>query len=277
MATAALNIEVGRGREIVLAFEEFPSGVLIWREVAARTGARIVTVDRPADGDWTAAMENRSAPIRPWSSRARPIGFAAVYTDLPKIGARCREVGAALVVDATQSVGAMPIDIREVDPDFPCGAGYKWLLAPYSTRISICRPSPPAGAANRRSLASRREQMISGRSRIIATNISLAARRFDGGERANFASLPGAIAALEQLLAWTPERDRNRRGIVRQDHRGRCAVWLERTSRSLPIAALSQPEGEPSVPRGSSGALGRSRRLCERPRRPAEAQPACRQ
>src|SRR5690242_6642072 len=62
IAVAALNIEVARGQEIVIAAEEFPSGVLVWQEVAGRTGARIVTVDRPADGDWTAAMEAAIGP-----------------------------------------------------------------------------------------------------------------------------------------------------------------------------------------------------------------------
>ena len=35
--------------------------------------------------------------------------------DLEAIGARAREVGAALVVDGTQSVGAMPFDVAR-DP-----------------------------------------------------------------------------------------------------------------------------------------------------------------
>ena len=206
MATAALNIEVGRGREIVLAFEEFPSGVLIWREVAARTGARIVTVDRPADGDWTAAMENAIGADTAVVIASQTHWVCGGYTDLPKIGARCREVGAALVVDATQSVGAMPIDIREVDPDFLAVAGYKWLLAPYSSGFLYVAPrhqqgrpidevwTSRAGADDFRLLANYRDEY------------QLGARRFDGGERANFALLPGAIAALEQLLAWTPER-----------------------------------------------------------------------
>src|SRR3712207_9580694 len=42
-----------------------------------------------------------------------------------------RSVGAALVVDAIQSLGAHPFDVREVRPDFLVASAYKWLLGPY--------------------------------------------------------------------------------------------------------------------------------------------------
>jgi aspartate aminotransferase-like enzyme len=40
-------------------------------------------------------------------------------------------VGAALVVDAIQSLGAHPFDVDEVGPDFLVASAYKWLLGPY--------------------------------------------------------------------------------------------------------------------------------------------------
>jgi selenocysteine lyase/cysteine desulfurase len=52
--------------------------------------------------------------------------------DLVAIGARCREVGSALVVDATQSLGALPLDLAAVRPDYLVRPDYKWLLGPYS-------------------------------------------------------------------------------------------------------------------------------------------------
>ena len=45
--------------------------------------------------------------------------------DLVAIGERCRDVGAALVVDATQSVGALPFDVAAVQPDVLICASYK--------------------------------------------------------------------------------------------------------------------------------------------------------
>ena len=54
------------------------------------------------------------------------------WVDLVKVGARAREVGAVLAVDATQSLGALPLNVAEVQPDYLVAAGYKWLMGPYS-------------------------------------------------------------------------------------------------------------------------------------------------
>jgi kynureninase len=45
--------------------------------------------------------------------------------DLAEVGKACRAVGAILVVDATQTLGAMVLPLDEVQPDFLVAAGYK--------------------------------------------------------------------------------------------------------------------------------------------------------
>ena len=45
------------------------------------------------------------------------------------VGARA--VGAGLVIDASQSLGASPLNLERVQPDFVTAVGYKWLLGPY--------------------------------------------------------------------------------------------------------------------------------------------------
>jgi selenocysteine lyase/cysteine desulfurase len=47
--------------------------------------------------------------------------------DLEAVAAACRRVGAALCVDATQSVGALPLDVRRIDPDFVAVASLELL------------------------------------------------------------------------------------------------------------------------------------------------------
>eukprot|EP01045_Picozoa_sp_COSAG04_P013612 COSAG04_NODE_975_length_9058_cov_11.488894_6_plen_150_part_00 len=67
--------------------------------------------------------------------------------DLAAVAARSREVGAALVVDATQSVGAVPFDVAEIQPDFMMVAGYKWMLCPY--RLAFLYAAPQYHAEGR--------------------------------------------------------------------------------------------------------------------------------
>ena len=50
---------------------------------------------------------------------------------LGRHGRRCRKVGAALVVDATQTVAAMPFDVRCVRPDALVALSYKSMMANY--------------------------------------------------------------------------------------------------------------------------------------------------
>ena len=125
--------------------------------------------------------------------------------DLVAIGARCREVGAALALDLTQSAGALPIDFAAVQPDFAVAAAYKWLMGPYATGFLYVAPRWRDGAPLEENWIGRAGSEDFARLVDYRDAYQPGARRFDMGERANFALLPAAIAALEQLLAWTPD------------------------------------------------------------------------
>ena len=51
--------------------------------------------------------------------------------DVDKVGAALRRRGAAFLIDATQGVGVMAMDVKRLDPDFVMFPTYKWLLGPY--------------------------------------------------------------------------------------------------------------------------------------------------
>lgn len=65
-----------------------------------------------------------SVPQVHWTDRS--------LVDLDAVARRARQIGAALVVDASQSTGAMPLDVTALDPDFLVTMGYKWLLGPFA-------------------------------------------------------------------------------------------------------------------------------------------------
>src|ERR671916_3308443 len=56
ISVAAANVPVREGEKIVILEDQFPSNVYPWRELASRSGARLVTVPRPDDYDWTGAL-----------------------------------------------------------------------------------------------------------------------------------------------------------------------------------------------------------------------------
>ncbi len=202
LATAAANVRVAEGESIVVLEEQFPSNVYPWRDLAKRTGAELVAVPRPADYDWTTAVLDRmdgrcavvAVPNCHWTDGS--------LLDLARVGEAAREAGAALVVDATQSLGAHPLDVSEVRPDFLVSAAYKWMLGPYSLGFMYVgegyREGTPLeqtwlgreGSEDFASLVEYRDAYAPG------------ARRYDVGERSNFVLLPMAMEAMRQLLEW---------------------------------------------------------------------------
>ncbi|MEX0837634.1 MAG: aminotransferase class V-fold PLP-dependent enzyme, partial [Gemmatimonadota bacterium] len=126
--------------------------------------------------------------------------------DLIEIGRRCREVGAALVVDATQSVGALPFDVAEVQPDALVVAAYKWMLGPYSLALSYFGPRFDDGVPLEETWIAREDSHDFQRLVEYRDEYAPGAVRFDMAERSNFFLLPIAEKSLDLLLAWRPER-----------------------------------------------------------------------
>jgi selenocysteine lyase/cysteine desulfurase len=206
IATAAANLPVKPGQTIVLLEDQYPNNVLPWIQKRAREGAELIFVVRPEDDDLTAgileAIDERTAIV------ALPHCFWTDGTliDLAAVGRRCREVGAALVVDATQSVGALPFDVAEIRPDFLIVSGYKWLLCPYTIGFLYVAPQRQDGVPLEHSW---RDGMLEGWGvdwrdghMDYPEGWQPGAGRFNMGETANFISMPMAIKALEQMHAW---------------------------------------------------------------------------
>jgi selenocysteine lyase/cysteine desulfurase len=205
IAVAAANVRVEPGESILILEDQFPSNVYSWRELAQRSGAELVTVPRPADHDWTSAVlryldENVavvSVPNCHWTDGS--------LVDLARVGERAGQVGAALVVDAIQSLGAHPFDVAEVGPDFLVASAYKWLLGPYGVGFMYVGEEYREGAPIEHNWINRRgSEDFSG---LVAYEDAFqpGARRYDVGERSNFVLLPMANEALRQILDWGVE------------------------------------------------------------------------
>jgi selenocysteine lyase/cysteine desulfurase len=205
IAVAAANLPVAAGQRILTLAEQFPSNIYVWRDVADRTGATLVTIPRPSDYDWTSAvlaeLDERTAVVALPNAHWTDGGLV----DLARVGERAREIGAALVVDGSQSVGAYPFDVQAVQPDFLICVTYKWLLGPYSLGFLYAAPHRREGRPLEWNWITRADSEDFAGLVNYRDEFQLGARRYDMGERSNFALLPVAKAALEQLLEWGVE------------------------------------------------------------------------
>jgi cysteine desulfurase / selenocysteine lyase len=59
--------------------------------------------------------------------------FTGRALDLDGLGAVCRRAGVLLVVNASQALGARPLDVAATPVDAVVSCGYKWLCGPYGT------------------------------------------------------------------------------------------------------------------------------------------------
>ena len=206
IAVAAANVEVVRGQSIVLLEGEFPSNYYAWKELAVRRGATIRTVKREPAGGWTDAVLEAidekaavvSVPNCHWTDGS--------FVDLERVGERARSVGAALVVDASQSAGAYALDIGRVRPDFLVTVGYKWLLGPFALGYLYAAPKwQQRGRPIENSWLARSGSEDFTKLVGYTDEYRAGARRFDMGEFPNFVTLPMATAALRQVLEWKIE------------------------------------------------------------------------
>ncbi len=202
VALAARNIPVAAGQKIVVLQDQFPSNVYTWRRRALDTGAALATVAQPPDGDWTSALLDvidrdtaiAALPHCHWTD--------GTLIDLVAVGARCREVGAALVVDGTQSLGAMPFTVADIQPDFLITTAHKWLLGPYSFGFCYIAPRWQEGTPLEENWLNREGSEDFARLVDYRDTYQPGAQRFDCGEASNFILAPVAAEALRQLLAW---------------------------------------------------------------------------
>ena len=178
------------------------TNIFCWIESAKATGSSLKTVLRPVDGDWTQAILNTI------NSKTRLAALPQCHwkdgslLDLKPISDRLKEYGAALVIDTTQSLGAMPLDLDAIQPNFIIAACYKWLLGPYSTGILYAAPQHQQGRPIEFGWANR---IGADQFNDLATyedQYQVGARRYDMGERSNFALLPPLITGFQQILKW---------------------------------------------------------------------------
>jgi len=202
IAIAKNNIKLSPSQKIVVLDQEFPSNLYAWRELSRESGAALITVKKEGDESWTEAV---------LKTIDTSTGLVAIsnchWTDgsliqLERVSRKVKEVNARLVIDASQSLGAYPLDVGKIQPDFLVTVGYKWLMGPYNLGYLYADPQYLQDGK-----PIEFSWMVKAGSddftRLGYTDAYRpGARRFDAGEFASFIHIPMATAALAQITAW---------------------------------------------------------------------------
>ena len=210
LSVAAKNIFTRKGDKIILISEQFPSNVYTWRRLAQDTGAEIITIDAPNAKAGRGKLWNEQL-LEAIDEQTKVVAMPHVHWadgtvyDLKSVRERTREVGAKLIIDGTQSVGAYPFSIEDFDVDALICGGYKWLLGPYSMGLAYFGQSFDEGTPLEENWINRIDSdnfkgLVNYKDEYLPF-----AMRYEVGEHSNFILLPMLLEAIKQLNSWKPE------------------------------------------------------------------------
>ncbi|MCT9932781.1 cysteine desulfurase [Planotetraspora sp. A-T 1434] len=122
------RFKVGPGDEIVISEMEHHSNIVPWQLLAQRTGATLrwfgVTDEGRLDIGNLDELVNERTKIVSIVHQSNVLG---TVNSVSPILARVREVGALMMVDASQSVPHQPVDVAELGVDFVAFTGHKMV------------------------------------------------------------------------------------------------------------------------------------------------------
>ncbi len=153
-ATTAVNIvarslKLNAGDEVLTTDHEYGACDYAWEYVCARSDARYLrqVIPRPLDTAeaFIAALWAGVTPRTRVLFLSHITSPTALKFPLGPILERARAEGILTVVDGAHAPGQIPIDLRQLDPDFYTGNFHKWLCAPKSSAFLYARTEHQAG------------------------------------------------------------------------------------------------------------------------------------
>lgn len=138
LSLVAEGIKWNKGENVLIYEKEFPSNLYPWEHIQ-RKG---VEVRRIPSKNGCVLLEDIEELM---DQRTRLLSLSTVQftngfrIDLARTGALCRKRKVLFCVDAIQSLGIIPMDVRECGIDFLSADAHKWLLGPEGIGMFYCR------------------------------------------------------------------------------------------------------------------------------------------
>lgn len=205
MANVAKNIPKKKGK-IIVPGEQFPSNVYPW----ISKDYELVCIPAPPE------YQNRTMN---WNTRildaidedTAMVALGHVHWadgtrfDLHEIRKKTEQFDSLMIIDGTQSIGALPFSISKFKPDALVVAGYKWLMGPYSIGMAYYGERFDGGIPIEENWINRENAQDFAGLVNYEEHYQDGSLRYEVGEHSNFILLPMMIEALKQILHWSPE------------------------------------------------------------------------
>jgi selenocysteine lyase/cysteine desulfurase len=207
LKAAVNNLPLNNGKHAITVSAEFPSGYYTISKWCKQNNKELKIISPPAN------LINRG---KKWNEQildsinddTAVVLMSSIHWadgtkfNLQKIGERCKKVNALFVVDGTQSVGALSIDVKAYQIDALVCAAYKWLLAPYSMGFAYFSEFFNNGIPLEDTWMNKTNAENFSALSSYVEDYRPGAARYNAGEFSNFILVPMFNKALEQILEW---------------------------------------------------------------------------
>ena len=142
LCSLAWAIAPKKGANIVSTRASFPSTVYPWKRVAEEFGAELRLAEHDENyytkvDDILDLIDKNTAVVT-----LSHVEYACGQRyNLESFAKAAHDVGALFIVDATQSMGMVPINAQNTGADAIVASGYKWLRGTYGAAVGYIAPS----------------------------------------------------------------------------------------------------------------------------------------
>tara|TARA_Y100001947_G_scaffold99288_1_gene84778 strand:- start:346 stop:1491 length:1146 start_codon:yes stop_codon:yes gene_type:complete len=207
LANITNNIQLKESDNIILIGDQFPSNVYPWMELTKKYNANLKFINKPNSENNAGRAWNKKI-LNSINKQTKVVAMGLLHWadgtiyDIEKIRKKTKEVDALLIIDGTQSIGVMPFDIKETQPDALICAGYKWLMGPYGIGLSYYGPFFDNGKPIEESWINRKNSEDFSNLINYEDEYGEYARRYSVGQQSNFINISMLKAGIDQLNHW---------------------------------------------------------------------------
>ncbi len=211
LANVANNVTLKPTDEILIIDEQFPSNYYIWKKLTDQYGARLRIIKPPQSTTDKGVKWNQSI-LESINENTALIAMGHVHWsngilfDLKEIRKKTRKFNALLIIDGSQSIGALPFSVKELEPDAVVAAGYKWLFGPYGSAIAYYGSYFDDGNPIEENWINRVNSERFSELTSYQSEYKPKAQRYSVGESSSLIYNQMRVAALKQVIEWQPDR-----------------------------------------------------------------------
>lgn len=207
IASVAKNIKLNSNEEILVVDKQYPSNYYSWINISKEFGTEIKIVMPPNESKGKGRIWNEKI-LEAINEKTRIVTLGNVHwTDgtlfqLEEISKKAKQYNALLIIDGSQSIGALPFDLEKIKPDAVFTVGYKWLLGSFSFALGFFGEFFDSGSPLEENWINRKGSDDFQGLVDYTPDYRPFAGRYNVGENSNFHLVPIMNGAIEQLLEW---------------------------------------------------------------------------